>query len=45
MGIGKIEEFELSKTQTCLHMGYQKMQIDQFKKTKSKKKYKTCQQW
>ncbi len=45
MGIGKIEEVKISKTQTRTHMAYQKMQIDQFKKTKSKKKYKTCQQW
>jgi hypothetical protein len=38
MGIGKIEKFKLSKTLTCMYMAYQKMQIDQFKKKKSKKK-------
>jgi hypothetical protein len=36
MGIGKIEKFKLSKTQTCMDMAYQKLQIDQFKKKKIK---------
>jgi len=40
MGIGKIEKFKLSKTQTCMHMAYQKMQIDQFKKKKYKRNIK-----
>jgi hypothetical protein len=40
MGIGKIEKFKLSETQTCMHMAYQKMQIDQFKKKKSKRNIK-----